>query len=161
MIVTVIGVSGSGKTTVGKRLAHALDWPFHEGDDFHPESNKEKMARGEPLDDRDRAPWLEAIRGLIDGLEEERVSAVIACSALRRAYREFLRRDHPDLHFVYLKGSYELFHRRLQTRRGHFFKADLLRSQFETLEEPEHALTVDAAGDPGELVAEIRRRLGV
>ena len=137
MIIILMGVSGSGKTTVGKRLAGRLDWPFYDGDDFHPQANIDKMARGEPLTDADRWPWLDAIHAHMVDLIEQGQSAVIAASALKRVYRERLRGALFDaIQFVYLKGSYDLIHRRMTDRPDHFFDADLLRSQFNALQEP-------------------------
>lgn len=156
MIVVVMGVSGAGKTTIGEALAIALGWPFVEGDDFHPQANVDKMARGEPLDDDDRAPWLAALaakmRTLADG--------VVACSALREKYRDVLRvRD--DVRFVLLDVSRVELERRLQSRRGHFMPASLLDSQLATLEHPSDALVIDGAQSPAEQVAAIRAALRV
>lgn len=161
VIILLMGVAGAGKTTVGRILARDLEWPFHDGDDFHPPGNVAKMRRGIPLSDADRAPWLAALRRLIDGLAGERRSAVIACSALRRAYRERLSEGRPEVRFVYLKGEYAAIRGRLLTRRGHFMSPDLLATQLAALEEPEDALTVDAGRKPGDVVAEIRRDLGL
>lgn len=155
-----MGVSGAGKTTVGKRLAKALDCPFVEGDELHPASNVEKMRRGTPLTDEDRAPWLARLRERISGCLQAAQSAVISCSALRRVYRKQLRVD-PRVRFVYLKGDYELLRQRLQRRSGHFMKAAMLKSQLETLEEPEDAITVDAALPVDEIVARVRQTLAI
>jgi carbohydrate kinase (thermoresistant glucokinase family) len=160
-IVVLMGVTGAGKTTVGEQLAAALGWTFVEGDAFHPPANIAKMHRGEPLDDADRAPWLEAIRQRIEELVASAQSAVIACSALKRAYREVLARDRPEVGFVYLKASAALIAERLRHRAGHFMPAALLQSQLDTLEEPTDGITVDAGPPPATIVAAIRRGLGI
>ena len=156
-----MGVTGSGKTTVGQQLAAALGWTFVEGDAFHPPANIAKMHRGEPLDDADRAPWLRAIRQRIDELVASAQSAVIACSALKRAYREVLARDRPEVTFVYLKASAALIAERLRHRAGHFMPPALLQSQLETLEEPAGGLTVEAGLPSAAVVAAIRRGLSL
>jgi carbohydrate kinase (thermoresistant glucokinase family) len=162
MILVLMGVSGSGKTTIGKALASQLGWAFIEGDDFHPASNVEKMHRGEPLDDEDRRPWLRALRQRIDEACEREENAVLACSALKHDYREYLERDEPAcVKYVYLSGSEELFRQRLAQRQAHFMNPGLLHSQFETLEAPDHALRVDVTPASEAIVAEIRRKLGL
>ena len=152
-VLVLIGVSGSGKSTVGRRLARALHCRFYEGDDFHSRANKRKMRAGIPLTDADRWPWLEALRELIAGVLAAGRHGVVACSALKKLYRDHLRQ--PGVQFVYLKGSYALFHERLERRRGHFFDPHLLGSQFETLEEPQDALVIDVDREPDAVVAEI------
>lgn len=163
-ILVVMGVSGSGKTTVGKGLAEALGWIFREGDDLHPRANVEKMAQGIPLNDTDRQPWLEAIRQLIDEHLARGEPAVITCSALKKAYRDFLAAKREQVVFVYLKGSMEMLRGRLAQRKGHYMPVDLLASQFATLEEPEDAITVDVALGPDEairqILGELRNRTG-
>jgi gluconokinase len=161
MIVILMGVSGCGKTTVGKRLGTLLHWPFYDGDDFHPKANVEKMARGRALTDADRQPWLEALREKIDALIEREQHAVLTCSALKAAYREHLASGHTEVHFVYLHGTYDLIQERLQARQGHFMPADLLANQFDTLEAPEDALRVDISAPPKVLVQQIARGLGL
>lgn len=161
LIVILMGVSGSGKTTVGELLAEKLGWLFYEGDDFHPESNIEKMKRGIPLTDEDRDPWLSALKRLIHDLIEKRTYAVIACSALKQSYRDRLLENAKRVVMVYLKGSYGLIEKRLHDRRGHFFNAKLLESQFETLEEPKDVLTIYVDHEPDAVVEEIRRKLGL
>jgi gluconokinase len=161
MIVIVMGVSGSGKTTVGRSLAEALGWPFSDGDDLHPPANLEKMAAGLPLTDADRLPWLEELRRRIERHRAAGESAVIACSALKASYREILAEDREEVRFVHLTGSPELIRRRLEQRQGHFMKAVMLDSQLAALEPPTDAVAVDVAGSPEEIVAEIRGRLGV
>ncbi|HXH09001.1 MAG TPA: gluconokinase [Alphaproteobacteria bacterium] len=160
-VIIVMGVSGSGKSTVGQRLAAELGWPFYEGDDFHPQVNVDKMRQGIPLTDHDRAPWLTTLRRLIDDVIAAGQSAVIACSALKQAYRDRLAGPHREVQFVYLKGSYALIRQRMLERQGHFMRAGLLASQFDTLEEPEDALTVDIAQEPQVIVAQIRRALQI
>jgi gluconokinase len=161
MVIVLMGVSGAGKTTVGARLAALLGWPFHDGDDLHSAQAKARMRRGEPLDDASRAPWLARLRALIDGCLRRGESAVVACSALREAYRAQLTADPARVKFVYLRGSYETIARRLARRRGHFMPPGLLRSQFEALEEPRDAIAIDIEAAPDAIAAEIRRRLRV
>jgi gluconokinase len=155
-----MGVSGSGKTTIGRGLAGELGWRFYDADDFHPRSNVEKMARGVPLDDEDRAPWLESLRDLIRLCLGRGESAVLACSALKRSYRAYLLIDE-NVKLVYLKGDYELIDERLKNRRGHFMKSKLLNSQFTALEEPERGLTVDISLPPEKIIETIRSRFEV
>ena len=162
MVIILMGVSGAGKTRIGKRLAAALAWSFYEGDDYHSQSNVEKMSQGIALTDADRAPWLDALHELIGELLAQDESAVLTCSALKRAYRERLGHGHDGVRIVYLHGSYELIRQRLKERRGHFMKADLLASQFEALEAPdasEGVLTVDVSQKPQRIVEAIKREL--
>ena len=159
LVVVLIGVSGSGKSTIGRRLARAMRCRFYEGDDFHSRANKQKMRARVPLTDADRWPWLNTIHDLISKILAQGKHAVVACSALRKSYRDCLRQ--PGVRFVYLKGDYTLLHERLKDRRGHFFKVDLLASQFETLEEPLNAIIVDVARPPAAIVAEICQRLAM
>jgi gluconokinase len=162
MIVVLMGVSGSGKTAVGKVLAGALGWTFVDADDFHPAANVAKMHRGEPLDDADRRPWLAAVRQRIEEARGRGENVVLACSALKHAYQDYLQQEHPEsVRYVYLSGSEELIARRLAARRGHFMNPALLHSQFETLEPPEHAVAVDVSPPPEEVAEEVRRRLGL
>jgi gluconokinase len=154
VIVIVMGVSGSGKTTVGSRLAERLGWPFHDGDDYHPPANKAKMASGVPLTDDDRAGWLAALVDLIREHIEAKGPAVLACSALKRQYRDQLRVG-PEVRFVHLHGSQGLIAARMRLRKGHYMKATLLDSQFAALEPPEDALTLDVADPPEALVGRI------
>lgn len=161
MIVVLMGVAGSGKTTIGRLLAGELGWKFYDADDFHPAHNVEKMERGVPLDDADRGPWLEALGRLVRESLARGESAVLACSALKEEYRRHLHADDPRVRVVYLKGDYDLIKERLGERRGHFMKPELLDSQFAALEEPRRALHVDISRPPQEIVGEIRSRLGV
>lgn len=160
MVVILMGVSGSGKTTVGRHLADTLGWDFVDGDDFHPDVNVEKMKRGEPLTDEDRWPWLRAIRAFIGERLAADEPAVVACSALKEAYRDVLLEGHDEVHLVYLRAPYEFIRERMESRTDHFFDADLLDSQFEALEEPgpEASLTVDV-DTPAAIVRTIRREL--
>lgn len=158
-IVVLLGVSGSGKSTVGKRLAERLRWPFFDGDDFHPETNIAKMARRQPLTDADREPWLDRLAELIETSIAAGQSAVIACSALRQTYRKRLARGHREVVFVYLKGSFGLIRDRLARRRGHFMTADLLPSQFAAIEEPADAIAVDIRESPDAIAETLVRRL--
>ena len=139
-----MGVSGAGKTAVGECVAQRMGWPFIDGDDLHPASNIRKMTGGIPLTDDDRWPWLERVRDVIAERASAQQSAVVACSALKESYREFLRAAKAEIRFVYLRGSPQVFERRLSERRGHFFDPNLLASQFDALEEPSDALVVDA-----------------
>lgn len=148
MVIILIGVAGSGKTTVGKVLAERLGWRFYDGDDFHSAQNRDKMRRGEPLTEEDRQPWLQELHELIIRCEREGENAVLACSALKQAYRERLTAGSREVRLVYLKGPRDLIARRLAARHGHFFNPALLQSQFEAFEEPSDALAVCIAGTP-------------
>ena len=161
MVIILIGVAGSGKTTVGRMLAARAGWEFHDADDLHPPQNREKMRRGIALTDADRLPWLRAVRDLIRRCLAEKRPAVIACSALKQSYRDLLMVDAQGVKFAYLKGSPALIAERLARRAGHFFDRRLLQSQFDTLEEPADAIVVDIAAPPGEIADTIRSRLGL
>jgi gluconokinase len=158
VIVLLMGPAGSGKTTVGKLLASQLSWKFADGDDFHPPANIEKMARGVGLTDEDRVPWLISIRDAMRQWQAQERNVVLACSALKRSYREILEIN-SNVQLVYLKGSPELLQGRLRSRKGHYANEQLLASQLADLEEPTEAITTNAAGSPEEIVAEIRKRL--
>ena len=161
MIVIVFGVSGAGKTTIGKLLAQEVGWHFYEADDFHSRANIEKMHRGIPLSDEDRWPWLESLRQLIERSLEAGENAVLACSALKRAYREPLRVS-DEVKFVFLHGDYALIEKQLRQRRGHFMSPELLRSQFADLEKPkpdEDLVTIELGRTPQQLVDEIKTKL--
>jgi gluconokinase len=154
-VIIVMGVAGVGKTTIGKLLAAKLGWDFQDADQFHPPANVEKMRRGVPLDDADRAPWLAAMAAQIRRWLDEKKHTVLACSALKERYREILLVEEERMRVVYLKGSPELLTARLQARKGHFFSPDLLPSQFATLEEPAGAIVVDVAEPPERCVEQI------
>jgi gluconokinase len=164
MVVVLMGVSGSGKTTVGKVLAEQLGWTFLDADDFHPAANVEKMRGGTPLTDEDRRPWLAALRERIDAAVERGENVVLACSALKHSYQEYLEKHEPEsVRYVHLRGSEELIRRRLAARKGHFMPPALLHSQFEALERPvaPDDVEVDVAPPPDVIAAEIRKKLGV
>lgn len=161
-IVVVMGVAGSGKSTVGQRVAELLQVPFHEGDKFHPPANVAKMTGGTPLDDADRWPWLNAIAAEIDRTRDRGEAMVVACSALKRAYRDIIIGPRADVRLAYLRGARELIEQRIGGRRGHFMPPALVPSQFATLEEPlpaENAIVVDVRGEPELLATEIVARL--
>jgi gluconokinase len=160
VVIILMGVSGAGKTTVGQLLASQLKWHFADADDYHSAANIEKMRQGIPLTDADRAPWLETLHVLIANWIAARKNAVLACSALKRAYREELQIA-PEVRFVYLKAPAQLLHQRLRARHGHYMTDRMLDSQLETLEEPEAALTINVDCAPDEIVNEIRARLAL
>jgi gluconokinase len=161
MIVVLMGVSGSGKTTIGTLLAERMGAMFADGDDYHPPANKEKMAAGHPLNDEDREPWLETLNRLMCGWFETKKSGVLACSALKEKYRETLAAGMPAgaVTFVLLDGSKELFAERLAARHHEFMNPGLLDSQLATLEAPSDALRVENDRTPNEVVNEILARL--
>lgn len=161
MVVIVTGVAGSGKTTVGIQLAAALGWPFREGDDDHPAANVAKMARGEPLLDLDRWPWLDRLRARVADALRGGQDLVLTCSALKESYRQRLRIDPSQVRFVYLEIPPELAARRLHARQGHFMKESMVPSQFADVQPPppEEALILDARQPPEALVAGIRAAL--
>lgn len=148
MIVILMGVSGSGKTTVGKLLAQRLGAHFLDADDFHPEDNIRKMRGGIALDDADRKPWLEQLKTELRNHESRGNSVVLACSALKRSYRDQLRQGLQDVRVVYLRGTRALLAARLAGREGHYMPPTLLDSQLDTLEEPRNAITIDVSGTP-------------
>ena len=161
-VAVLMGVSGSGKTTIAEGVSRQLGWPLLEGDKFHPPANVEKMSHGIPLTDEDRWPWLHAIADTIDAVRGAGGSAVVACSALKRAYRDVLIGDRPDVVLVYLQGDKDLIAGRMAARKGHYMPVSLLDSQFATLEEPgpdEHPITVSIAPPPAAIIDEVVRRL--
>jgi gluconokinase len=158
IIAVVMGVSGSGKTTIAQGVAARLGWHVLEGDTFHPPANVQKMSKGIPLDDADRLPWLEAIAAAIDRMIAQELSAAIACSALKRKYRDILIGKRKDVVLVYLRGSQELIRQRMANRAGHFMPPSLLASQFVALEEPEpdeHPIIVDVALPSDAIVSDV------
>jgi gluconokinase len=163
-VVILMGVSGSGKSTVGALLASRLRWEFEDADWLHPASNVDKMHAGIPLTDEDRQPWLAAIAAWIDKTRRSGGHGVIACSALKRSYRDLLMGDRPDVSLVYLKGDESLIARRIATRHEHFMPRSLLHSQFEALEEPgpdENPVIVSIEPEPREIVARILSALNL
>jgi len=158
LIVLLMGVSGAGKTTVGAALASELGWQFADADDYHSPANIEKMRSGIPLTDADRAPWLESLRAIVLRWIDERRNGILACSALRAAYRDRLLVA-PEVRLVYLKAGRDLLRQRLHDRKGHYMRESMLESQIDTLEEPDRALVIDASQPPARIVAEIRKNL--
>jgi len=151
----VMGVSGCGKSSVGQTLASRLGWSFYDADDFHPPENVAKMASGTPLDDSDRAPWLSALHDLISSSLREDKPGVLACSSLKERYRQQLLDGNEGVQIVYLKGSYDLIWSRMSARKDHYMKPHMLKSQFEALEEPSNALTMDISMSVEDIVQEI------
>jgi gluconokinase len=163
-VLVVMGVSGSGKSTIAAMLAHRLHWIYEDGDWFHPQSNIEKMHHGEPLDDADRWPWLHAIADWIDATRRSGRHGIVACSALKRAYRDILVGARRDVRIIFLKGDRDLIARRVAARADHFMPSALLDSQFKALEEPkadEHPVTVSIVPHPREIVETIVSELGL
>jgi gluconokinase len=160
VIIVVMGVTGAGKTTVGNLLAQQLGWESADADSYHSPANVEKIRRGIPLDDADRAPWLAALRQAIENWVVEHKNVVLACSALKKSYRDELFVG-DEVKFVYLKGSYDLIYQRLRERHGHFASEKILASQFADLEEPDDAFTVDIDQSPEQIVAAIKQGLGL
>jgi gluconokinase len=156
MILILMGVAGSGKTSIGQKLALELGWPFYDGDDYHPAANLQKMAARLPLDDLDREPWLAALRELIIDLSERGQPAVLAASLLKESYRKRLLNLPGQISLIYLKGDYDLIHTRLVERANHFMQASMLASQFAVLEEPHDALVIDIRLEPQEIIRNIR-----
>ena len=155
----VMGVSGSGKTSVGKSLAKHLGWDFYDADDFHPPENVAKMAKGAPLTDSDRVPWLAALHELISSSLAQNRPGVLACSALKERYRQKLLDGNDGVQLIYLKGSYDLIWSRMSGRKDHYMKPHMLQSQFGTLEEPANALTVDITPSVDEILKVILQNM--
>jgi len=155
----VMGVSGCGKSSVGEKLAEYLGWDFYDADDFHPPANVAKMASGIPLDDLDRAPWLASLNELISASLKAGQPGVLACSALKERYRQRLMEGNAGVQIVYLKGSYDLIWSRMEKRTDHYMKPHMLKSQFETLEEPTSALTIDISMSVDDIVQEILKHM--
>lgn len=151
----VMGVSGCGKSSVGKSLAQTLGWDFYDADDFHPPENVTKMANGIPLDDSDRAPWLASLNELISSSLKADQSGVLACSALKEQYRQKLMNGNDGVQIVYLKGSYDLIWSRMEERADHYMKPQMLKSQFDALEEPTNAITMDISIPLDDIVRKI------
>ena len=160
MVIVLMGVTGSGKTTVGKLLSKEVGWQFYDADDFHTPASIEKMRNGIPLTDDDRGPWLKALGQLVESCLERGENAVLACSALKESYREFLLVDE-RVKLIYLKGDYALIRERLEARHGHYMNPRLLDSQFETLEEPLGVWQIDVSMTPDEIVKTIKRELAI
>ena len=154
-----MGVSGTGKSTIGKLLSDRTGWDFADADDFHPPKNIKKMNRGIPLEDGDRLPWLKKLHEQISQTISENRSGILACSALKSQYRQILRGESDKVVFIYLAGDYDSIQARIQQRQGHFMNPDLLLSQFETLEEPEDALFIDVCLTPDRIIDEILSRI--
>lgn len=158
-ILVLMGVSGSGKTTIGRLLSEKLHWPFFDADSFHPAENIAKMANGIPLTDLDRKPWLERIRKRMEKETAAGRSAIFGCSALKKKYRDFLRAAPVPVQFIYLRAAPALLSERLTARKGHFMKEEMLSSQLAAFEEPENAWTVDASKAPDAIISDIAERL--
>lgn len=158
-----MGPAGSGKTTIGKLLAAQFSWEFADGDDFHPPANVAKMSRGIPLTDEDRLPWLQSIRDAMQQWLAQGRNVVLACSALKRSYRDLLGigSNTKNIKLVYLKGSFDLLLERLHSRKGHYMKEQMLASQLADLEEPADAIIIDISKTAEEIVSEIRNQIEV
>jgi gluconokinase len=161
MVILIMGVAGSGKTTVGRALASSLGWSFRDADEFHPPANIAKMSAGQPLTDTDRAPWLAAIRAHLDQKLARGENAVVTCSALKESYRAQLVTDPTRVKLVHLGGDPALLAARIASRTDHFMKPEMLASQLAALETPRDALHIDIAAAPEKIVAEIRQALSL
>lgn len=154
-----MGVSGSGKTTIGKQLSYHLDYYFYDADDFHPPENIQKMSHQIPLNDQDRQPWLLSLSHLINNLQQHKKNAVIACSSLKKSYRELLQGNHQDLVWIYLKGNFEQILERLDKRKEHFMKSQMLKSQFKDLEEPDNAIILDIGSTTEKIIKQVLSKI--
>lgn len=159
-VIYIIGVAGSGKSTIGRQYAEAAGLPFYDGDDFHPPENVAKMAAGQPLEDADRWGWLQAIHQFVQQELQAGRSLALACSALKQAYRQQLSEGiTTQVIWVYLEGDFELIRKRMEARKGHFMPAALLQSQFDALEPPANAITLDIRQSPGVLVRQLCHKI--
>ncbi len=154
MIFIVMGVSGSGKTTVAKAVSNKFGWKYYEGDEYHPAENVEKMKNWIPLNDEDRLPWLLSLRKVIEEAISKRENIVISCSALKEAYRKILKVSE-EVKFIYLKGSYDLIRKRMEERIPHFFKPEMLKSQFDVLKEPQQAIEIDISKSSESIIGDL------
>ena len=161
MLIIITGVSGVGKTTIGKLLSENMGWAFHEGDDYHTNVNLAKMRNGTPLTDEDRWPWLDALRTKISEIVLHEENAILSCSALKESYRIRLESGLKDIVFVYLQADYQLIRNRISERVGHFMCAGLLASQYSDLEDPQNAIVVDAALKPMEIISYLKQALSL
>lgn len=158
MIIQVIGVSGCGKSTIARKLSEAMGLPYYDADDFHPQENIDKMSSGQPLDDEDRAAWLETLSRKLQQWEQEG-GAILACSALKEKYRKVLEQGLEHCHWVFLSGSYELILERMNKRKDHYMSGEMLRSQFEALEVPKYGIHIDIQKSPEEIIEKIKSSL--
>jgi len=156
--LVLMGVSGCGKTSVGERLSQVLGWPFFDGDNFHPRENMAKMAQGNPLNDDDRRPWLANLHDMIDAHLRGGKSMILACSALKQSYRDQLSAGNPGTVYIHLKGDFDLIYQRMSARQGHYMQAAMLRSQFEALEEPREAVTIDIQQNLDEIIQTLAKQ---
>ena len=154
MIFIVMGVSGSGKTTVAKAVSNKFGWKYYEGDEYHPAENVEKMKNWIPLNDEDRLPWLLSLRKVVEEAISKRENIVISCSALKEAYRKILKVSE-EVKFIYLKGSYDLIRKRMEERIPHFFKPEMLKSQFDVLKEPQQAIEIDISKSSESIIGDL------
>ncbi len=158
MILIIMGVSGCGKTTIGKMLSAKLNWKYFEGDEYHPQENIEKMKNGIPLNDSDRKPWLLKLQYIINDALSKKVNIIITCSSLKESYRKILKVSN-EVRFIYLKGSYSLIEKRMNERKDHFMKPGMLKSQFDALEEPTDAIIVDIDNSSENILIQILSKL--
>ena len=158
MVLIIMGVSGCGKTTIGKMLSAKLNLKYFEGDEYHPRENIEKMKNGIPLDDSDRIPWLLKLRSIIQESQDQKINIVLTCSSLKESYRKILKVNN-EVKFVYLKGNYGLIEKRMNERKDHFMKPEMLQSQFDTLEEPTDAIIVDIDNSSENILNQILNKL--